>query len=90
MLHILPGEEKREVEETGIIGKSAFQKAKIAKLKVFFFWKMKVDERLSQLDIVRLLESFYEIFFRKMLENLIRGIHYSLGRMQLLKLWLKN
>lgn len=51
---------------------------------------MKVDERLSQLDIVRLLESFYEIFFRKMLENLIRGIHYSLGRMQLLKLWLKN
>uniref|UniRef100_A0A0R3RN75 RNA-binding protein 19 n=1 Tax=Elaeophora elaphi TaxID=1147741 RepID=A0A0R3RN75_9BILA len=33
MLHILPGEEKREVEETGITGKSAFQKAKIAKLK---------------------------------------------------------
>ncbi|EJD76605.1 RNA recognition domain-containing protein [Loa loa] len=33
MLHILPGEEKREVEETGITGKSAFQKAKFAKLK---------------------------------------------------------
>ncbi|KAL3985712.1 RNA recognition motif family protein [Acanthocheilonema viteae] len=33
MLHILPGEEKRDVEEIGITGKSAFQKAKIAKLK---------------------------------------------------------
>ncbi|VDK79849.1 unnamed protein product [Litomosoides sigmodontis] len=33
MLHILPGEEKREVEETGITGKSAFQKAKFANLK---------------------------------------------------------
>ncbi|VDK89274.1 unnamed protein product, partial [Onchocerca ochengi] len=33
MLHILPGEEKREVEDIGIVGKSVFQKTKIAKLK---------------------------------------------------------
>ncbi|CAG9540195.1 unnamed protein product, partial [Cercopithifilaria johnstoni] len=33
MLHILPGEEKHEVEETDITGKSAFQKARLAKLK---------------------------------------------------------
>uniref|UniRef100_A0AAF5PTQ1 RNA recognition domain-containing protein n=1 Tax=Wuchereria bancrofti TaxID=6293 RepID=A0AAF5PTQ1_WUCBA len=33
MLHILPGEEKREMEQIGITGKSAFQKTKIAKLK---------------------------------------------------------
>lgn len=36
MLHILPGEEKREVGETHLTGKSEFQKAKLAKLKVFF------------------------------------------------------
>ncbi|VDN05656.1 unnamed protein product [Thelazia callipaeda] len=33
MLHILPGEEKRETEEVGITGKSAFQKAKLSNLK---------------------------------------------------------
>ncbi|KAM3716826.1 putative RNA-binding protein [Dirofilaria immitis] len=33
MLHILPGEEKREAGETSITGKSTFQKAKITKLK---------------------------------------------------------
>ncbi|VDO39245.1 unnamed protein product [Onchocerca flexuosa] len=33
VLHILPGEEKREMEDIGIVGKSAFQKTKIAKLK---------------------------------------------------------
>uniref|UniRef100_A0A915PXN7 RRM domain-containing protein n=1 Tax=Setaria digitata TaxID=48799 RepID=A0A915PXN7_9BILA len=33
MLHILPGDEKRVTEEKDIVGNSAFQKAKIAKLK---------------------------------------------------------
>ncbi|VDN95672.1 unnamed protein product [Brugia pahangi] len=33
MLHILPGEEKREMEQIDITGKSAFQKTKVAKLK---------------------------------------------------------
>ncbi|VIO98796.1 RNA recognition motif [Brugia malayi] len=33
MLHILPGEEKREIEQIDITGKSAFQKTKVAKLK---------------------------------------------------------